>query len=405
MNNPQNVRGESIRERAFYVIFGRTGRRTRRFETALLVLILISVAVVLLETTLEPGSEWWSRLRSLEIGFTVLFTIEYAVRLWCHPRPMRYARSFFGIVDFVAIIPTYAALIWPGLETLAVLRALRVVRILRVLSMGRFSRAAGMIGAALAAARFRIAVFAVLVMLVVVLAGALMYVVEGPENGFTSIPQATYWAVGTLTTVGDTGLLPATPFGKLFASLMMILGYAFIAIPVGIITSEVVSAQRNWSEPLDAEESERLEYKSSAFYSYENSEIPEKVIFEASVLKPVAGFLNGKGGTLVIGVNDDRKIIGVEKDLEVKAWDIDKYQNVITSYILEKLGAMAAAMTNITPQEASGKHVCVLEVQQAPDPVFLQTQKNLRAFYVRINNSTRELSGADLVSYIRKRWN
>ena len=405
MNKPPKVRGASIRESTFYVIFGRTGRRTRRFESVLLALILTSVAVVLLETTLDPGSEWWSHLRKLEIGFTVLFTVEYLVRLWCHPQPARYARSFFGIVDFVAIIPTYAALIWPGLETLAVLRALRIVRILRVLSMSRFSRAAELIGAAMAAARFKIGVFAVFVGLVVVLAGALMYIVEGPERGFTSIPHATYWAIGTLTTVGDTGLTPTTPFGKMFASVMMMMGYAFIAIPVGIITSEVVTVQKNLGELLDAEESERLEHKSSAFYSYENSQIPERVIFEASILKPVAGFLNGKGGTLIIGVDDNGQVIGVEKDLEVKAWDIDKYQNVITDRILRNLGSMAAAMTNITPRESKGKNVCVLDIQPAPDPVFLKTSKDLKTFYVRINNSTRELSGASMVSYLRKRWN
>ena len=399
-----NASGESMRERAFQVTFGKAGNQAKRFDTILLALILGSVTVVMLDTAVDYHSVWSERLRMIEIGFTLLFTVEYLVRLWCHPRPGQYARSAFGIIDFLAIIPTYLAFLIPGWETLAVLRVLRVLRILRIFELGRFSRAAELISTALSAARYKVGIFATIVALVVMIAGAFMYMLEGPENGFTSIPTAAYWAVATLTTVGHPDLSPATPAGQMFGSLIMILGYAFIAIPVGIITSEVVAAQSNLKEILDADESERLEYKSSAYVSYQNPNIPQKVIFEASVLKPVAGFLNGKGGMLAIGVDDDGRAIGVEQDLETKHWDVDKYVNSITSSIMSELGAVAGTMTNISIEDFEGRKICLCEIQRSPNPVYLRTSKNSETFFVRVNNSTRELTGPDLVNYIRKRW-
>ncbi len=400
-----NTSGESIRERTFQVAFGKAGKQAKRFDTVLLAFILASVAVVMLDSTVDTQSVLSYRLRMAEIAFTVLFTIEYVVRLWCHPRPAQYARSFFGVIDFLAIIPTYIAFLVPGWETLAVLRVLRVMRILRIFELGRFSRAADLISTALIAARYKIGIFATIVALVVMIAGAFMYMLEGPQNGFTSLPKAAYWVIATLTTVGHPSLSPATPVGQMFGSLIMILGYAFIAIPVGIITSEVVAVQSSLKEILGAEESERLEYKSSAYYSYENPDVPQNVIFLASVLKPVAGFLNGKGGTLAIGVNDDGQAIGVENDLEAKSWDVDKYVNSITNAIISELGAVAGTMTKISIEDFEGRKICLCEIQRSPDPVYLRTPKNSRSFYVRVNNSTRELSGPDLVSYIRKRWN
>ncbi len=400
-----NASGESMRERAFQVTFGKASKQAKRFDSILLLLILASVAVVMLDTAVDHHSVWSYRLRMMEIAFTLLFTVEYVVRLWCHPRPGQYARSPFGIIDFLAIIPTYLAFLIPGWETLAVLRVLRVLRILRIFELGRFSRAAELISTALSAARYKIGIFATIVALVVMIAGAFMYMLEGPENGFTSIPTAAYWAVATLTTVGHPDLSPVTPAGQMFGSLIMILGYAFIAIPVGIITSEVVAAQSNLKKILDAEESERLEYKSSAYFSYLDPDIPQKVIFKTSVLKPVAGFLNGKGGMLVLGANDDGNAVGVEKDLETKSWDIDKYVNSITSSIISELGAVAGAMTKISVEDFERRKICLFEIQRSPDPVYLRTSKNPKTFFVRINNSTRELLGPDLVSYTRKRWN
>ena len=400
-----NHNGATIRDRTFEVIFGRASRQAKRFDSILLILILASVCVVLFDSSVEADSVWATRLRIFEIAFTVIFTIEYGVRLWCHPRAGQYARSLFGIIDFVAIIPTYLAFLVPGWETLAVLRVLRVLRILRILELGRFSRAAEVIGSALGAARYKIGVFVTIVVLVVVIAGALMYMLEGPESGFSSIPVASYWAIATLTTVGHPELTPATPLGQAFASLIMILGYAFIAIPVGIITSEVFAAQNTLKEILDAEENERLEYKSSAYFSFQDQNTPDSVIFQASVLKPVAGFLNGKGGTLAIGVQDNRKVIGVEKDLELKNWDIDKYVRSITSSIISELGGVAGTMTTISIHEYDGRKICFVEIQRSPDPIYLKTPKNPETFYVRINNTTRELTGPDLVAYVRKRWN
>jgi len=317
---------------------------------------------------------------------------------------LRYAFSPIGIIDFVGIFPTYLLLIYPEFGAFAFVRILRVLRVLRIFALGRIARATNVILKALIAARYKIAVFAALVAVVVLVAGALMYAIEGPEGGFTNIPLATYWAVATLTTVGHPDLFPVTTTGQILASVLMVLGYGFIAVSVGVITSEVVVLQQAHTELLGAEESERLEYKASAFYSYQNPDIPESHMFHTSILKPTAGFLNAKGGTLVIGMSDDGDVVGVQKDLELKQWNIDQYVNRITDRIASNLGEFAAAMTTISVVPEGDQHLCLLEIARSPDPVY-RTGKQSPVFYARINNSTREISGPSLVSYVQKRWN
>ena len=395
-----------IRKQLFEVIFG-GGRATRTFDLWLLGAILISVSVAMLETVSGIGSVWLFRLRMAEIAFTVIFSLEYLLRLFCHPRPSRYAFSFFGLVDFISIVPTWLAFFVPGWETLAVLRVLRVFRIFRIFSLGRFSRAATTIANALKATRYKIGAFVVGVVLVSVVAGSLMYFLEGPENGFTSIPASVYWAIITMTTVGHESLMPSTALGQFLTSVLVILGYAVIAIPVGVITSEVLAAKNARNALLEGEETERREFKSSAFYSYQNPNIPEKVIFEASVLKPVAGFLNARGGFLFIGIDDNAIPLGIQRDLDLKEWDTEKYVRHLTDRIGQELGPAAATCTHIRIETVKGLEICSVEVDPSPKAVWLvKSDKSgkRKVFYVRSNNSTRELEGPDLVSYIRKRW-
>jgi len=400
------LKTKTIRERLFDVLFG-GGRAAKRFDLWLLVAILISVSVVMLESVAEKGSVWFDQLRMAEIAFTVIFTAEYLIRLFCHRNRSRYAFGFFGLVDFVSIAPTWLAFLYPDADTFAILRVLRMLRIFRIFSLGRFSRAAMTIGIALEATRYKIAAFVIGVVLISVVAGSLMYLAEGPENGFTNIPASTYWAIITMTTVGHASLMPATVLGKLLASVLVILGYAVVAIPVGVITSEVLAAKKAREALLAGEETERREFKSSAFYSYQNPNIPERVLFEASVLKPVAGFLNARGGFLFIGVDDNATPCGIQPDLDKKRWTTEQYVRHLTDRIGGEFGSSAATATHISIEAVKGLEICVVEVDRSPDPVWLSKSGKSgkrKVLYVRVNNSTRELSGPDLVSYLRKRW-
>lgn len=396
----------TIRNRLFDVLFG-SGRAARSLDLWLLVAILISVSVVMLDSVAGIASTWSDQLRMAEIAFTVIFSVEYLLRLFCHPKPSRYAFGFFGLVDFVSIAPTWLAFVFPGWDIAAVLRLLRMFRIFRILSLGRFSRAATTIGNALEATRYKIGAFVIGVVLISVIAGSLMYVVEGPENGFTSVPASTYWAIITMTTVGHGTLVPATVLGQLLASVLVILGYAVVAIPVGVITSEVLAARKAREALLTGEETERREFKSSAFHSYADSNIPQKVIFEASVLKPIAGFLNAQGGFLFIGMDDNATPLGIQPDLDMKSWSTEQYVRHLTDRIDAEFGSTAATCTHITIETVKGLEICVVEVDPSPDPVWLlkaEKSGKRKVFYVRISNSTRELSGPDFVSYFRKRW-
>lgn len=395
-----------IREPLFDVLFG-GGRAARTVDLWLLVAILASVSVVMLDSVAAVGSAWFDQLRMAEIAFTVIFSAEYLLRLFCHPRPVRYAFGFFGLVDFVSIVPTWLEFMFPGWDTVAVLRLLRMLRIIRILSLGRFSRAAMTIGNALEASRYKIGAFVIGVVLISIVAGSLMFLVEGPENGFTSIPSSTYWAIITMTTVGHGSLMPATALGQLLSAVLVIVGYAVVAIPVGVITSEVLAAKKAREALLAGEETERREFKSSAFYSYANPKIPPKVIFEASVLKPVAGFLNARGGLLFIGVDDNATPRGIQPDLEMRHWNTEQYVRHLTDRISREFGSAAATCTRVNIETVKGLEICVVEVHPSPDPVWLLKpgkSGKRRVFYVRISNSTRELDGPDLVSYVRKRW-
>lgn len=395
---------ETSRERVFGVVFGGVTKAAKTFDLLVVGAILASVSVVIIDSMQAVNAAWHDRLRLAELGFTMLFSVEYLVRLWCHPRPARYAFSFFGVVDFISIVPTYVALFVPGWESLAVLRVLRVLRILRIFSLGRFSTASEVIARSVSAARHKIFVVLAGVLLVAMVAGSLQYAVEGPENGFRSIPQGVYWALTTLTTLGNSELSPVTPLGQFLASLVMVLGYGLIAVPIGIITSEVMGARRAREEILAGEETGLLEYKASAYFSHGEHPIPPKELFRHSVLRPVAGFLNAKGGRLVIGVRDDGTIVGIQADLDLNNWDPDRYVNTLSQKIGSELGLDAAALTTITIETFPEGSVCNVEVLPSANPVFLQEPRRQYTFYVRVNNATRELVGPDQVNYIKRRW-
>jgi voltage-gated potassium channel len=227
------------------VIFGTDTPAGRAFDVALIALVLASLVVVSMETVrgLQPAS--YRALRALEWTLTILFTAEYLLRVAAVARPLSYAVSFFGLVDLLAILPTYISLLVPGAQVLLVVRGLRLLRVFRVLKLTRFLSEARTLGAALRASVRKIAVFLLVVLTLVMVVGSLMYVIEGAEHGFTSIPTSVYWAVVTLTTVGYGDISPATPLGRALAALVMIAGYGIIAVPTGIVTAELTQQPRS----------------------------------------------------------------------------------------------------------------------------------------------------------------
>jgi voltage-gated potassium channel len=236
--------GTGWRERWHEIIFEADTPAGKRFDLALLVFILLSVFAVCLESVHEIREAHGAVLRAVEWGFTGLFTLEYVARLATVRRPLRYAVSFYGLVDLLAILPTYLSAAWPGAQSLLVIRALRLLRVFRILKMTHFVGEARLLSAAMRAAARKITVFLGVVATTVLIAGAFMYLVEGEENGFTSIPVSVYWAVVTMSTVGFGDIVPHTPLGRLIASVLMIIGYAIIAVPTGIVTVELGAATR-----------------------------------------------------------------------------------------------------------------------------------------------------------------
>lgn len=241
MNKPTSeYRTRPWQQKLHEVIFEADTPAGKRFDIALIITILVSVLVVMLDSVAAIREEYGELLYILEWSFTLLFTVEYVLRLISIGRPILYARSFFGIVDLLAILPTYISILFPVSRYLLVIRLLRVLRVFRILKFVRFVGEAQMLQNALFASRRKIAVFLFSLLSVVVILGSLIYVVEGDRGGFTSIPTSIYWAVVTLTTVGYGDITPVTGFGRLIAACVMILGYSMLAVPTGIITAEIV---------------------------------------------------------------------------------------------------------------------------------------------------------------------
>ena len=231
-----------LRQWLYDVIFESDTPAGKAFDMALIVTILLSVVAVMAESVGWVRVRYGEALYVAEWFFTVLFTIEYVLRLYCIRRPSRYATSFFGVVDLLAIIPTYLSVLVPGAQYLLVIRMLRILRVFRVLKLVQYLDEASVLMRALRGSRRKIEIFIITVLTLVVILGSLMYLVEGEENGFTSIPRSIYWAIVTLTTVGYGDISPQTNLGQTLSAVIMIIGYAIIAVPTGIVTAELSRA-------------------------------------------------------------------------------------------------------------------------------------------------------------------
>ena len=226
------------RLRLYTIIFEADTRAGRVFDLTLLSMIMTSVAVVMLDSIESISTRWGDLFTILEWFFTAVFTLEYILRLLCVRHPERYARSVLGVIDLLSILPTYLALFFPSLQTLINVRVLRMLRIFRILKLGAYVTEFGELSNAIRATHRKIAVFLSFVLIVVVVMGTLMYVVEGPDNGFTSDPVSIYWAITTLTTVGFGDITPKTDLGRLISSAMMLMGWGTLAVPTGIVSAE-----------------------------------------------------------------------------------------------------------------------------------------------------------------------
>ncbi len=233
---------KTLRQHLHEIIFEADTTSGKWFDVVLIVSIVFSVVLVMLDSVEAIQAVYGQWLLLGEWFFTLLFTAEYLLRLFCVQRPLLYARSFFGVVDLLAILPTYLSVILPGGQYFIIIRVLRLLRIFRVFKLVQFLSEARLLLAALRASLRKITVFLFTVLTVVIIFGALMYVVEGAANGFTSIPRSIYWAIVTMTTVGYGDIAPQTDIGQALASVIMIIGYGIIAVPTGIVTVELTQA-------------------------------------------------------------------------------------------------------------------------------------------------------------------
>ncbi len=236
------------RQRLYVMVFQVDTPAGRRFDTTLLLIILYSLIIVVLDSIDSIHRDYANLLAYIEWGFTFVFAVEYGLRLYCSPKPLRYAFSFYGLVDLLAIVPGILAIYYSDAQYLLIIRIIRMLRIFRVLKLAQYLKQANYLLSALRGSRQKIIVFLVSVSTLVTVFGTLMYVVEGPENGFTSIPISIYWAIVTLTTVGFGDIVPKTPLGQIISAMVMITGYSIIAVPTGIFTAELANAM--WGEQL-----------------------------------------------------------------------------------------------------------------------------------------------------------
>ncbi len=239
------IKNTKWKSRLHEIIYEADTKEGKLFDILLLILIIVSVVIVMLESVKSIRLEYADFFDISEWIITILFTIEYIARIISIKKPKEYIFSFYGIIDFLSTIPKYLALIFAGTHALLALRALRLLRVFRILKLARFIGASNDFMNALKASKAKIFVFLSFVIILCVILGTVMYLIEGEENGFTSIPRSVYWAIVTMTTVGYGDISPHTPFGQLVASLIMILGYGIIAVPTGIVSAEMTKFERD----------------------------------------------------------------------------------------------------------------------------------------------------------------
>lgn len=227
------------RQKLYEIIFESDTKAGKRFDVALLWLILISVILVILESVsfIRKGNEQIFLI--LEWLITILFAIEYMVRIYCVHKPLRYVFSFYGVIDLLAVLPTIISLVFPAARSLMIIRVMRLMRVFRILKLEKFNSESKNMMVALRKSGVKISIFIFAVLSIVSVFGTVMYLIEGPASGFNSIPQSIYWAIVTLTTVGYGDITPLTPLGQTLAAIVMILGYGIIAVPTGIVSSEM----------------------------------------------------------------------------------------------------------------------------------------------------------------------
>ena len=260
------TKNSSLRERLHIIIFESDTPAGKWFDVILIMSILLSIVAVMLDSVKAINQEYGSLLYAIEWIFTILFTIEYILRLSCIGRPAHYALSFFGIVDLLAILPTYISVFIPGSQFLIAIRVLRILRTFRVLKLVQYMNESQLLMQALWASRRKITVFLFAVFTLVIIFGSCMYLIEGEENGFTSIPRSVYWAIVTMTTVGYGDISPKTPYGQMLASVIMILGYGIIAVPTGIVTAEIAYMKTQFDAHLVCPECSTEDHSADAAF-------------------------------------------------------------------------------------------------------------------------------------------
>jgi voltage-gated potassium channel len=242
----------SWQQRLHNVVYESNTFAGKAFDIALLILIFTSILVVMLDSVESWHRRYGAIFDTIEWVVTILFTIEYILRLICIKKPLRYVTSFLGTIDLLALIPSYLSVFFAGANSLLVFRSLRLLRVFRIFKLTHFITEMQFLGSALRASTRKISIFMCIVLTLVVILGSIMYLVEGRENGFTSIPQSIYWAIVTITTVGYGDISPVTPLGQFVACIIMLMGYGIIAVPTGIVTNEMMNAARNKQQHTEA---------------------------------------------------------------------------------------------------------------------------------------------------------
>lgn len=265
--------------RIYELIFGTQSPAGKAFDLVLIAAILASVAVVIADSIPELHESYGRLFWQVEWVFTLFFTIEYAFRIWCSPNRKAYLSSGFGIIDLLSILPTYAALFIPEAAPLLILRLFRIIRIFRVLRLLAYIKEATVLSEALRRSSRKIFVFFSMMIIITTLFGCLLYVVEGPENGFHTIPESVYWAIVTITTVGYGDVAPVTALGRAIASVGMLIGYAIIAVPTGIITAELTQELRRQRDLRSCEHCNRSGHEPDSLHCrFCGAELPESAI-------------------------------------------------------------------------------------------------------------------------------
>jgi len=241
-------KNEEFRRKIYTIVFESDTRPGRLFDLVLLWVILLSIISVFLESVASFREKYLFAIQILEWFFTILFTLEYAVRIYSSKKPWTYIFSFYGLIDFISFIPNYHSILFPGAQYLMVIRALRLLRVFRILKLSRFINEGNVLKNALKGSVHKITVFILSVITLVTIIGTLMYIIEGEESGFTNIPIAIYWAIVTITTVGYGDISPQSPLGQFLASILMIVGYGIIAVPTGIVTVAIAKATEDSKE-------------------------------------------------------------------------------------------------------------------------------------------------------------